>query len=106
MLMTAATLLAEIEAGIAPAILDVRSWAEFARGHVPGAQHMPFWAVPVRRSQIAASPDDMLVVYCGHGPRAWLAGAVLRRHGFQRVVYLDGHLAAWRQAGFREDVCA
>ena len=99
----AKALLAEIEAGTAPTILDVRSWTEFARGHVPGAVHIPFWAVAARTSQISGARADPLVVYCGHGPRAWLAGAVLRWHGFQRIVYLNGHMSGWREAGLREE---
>ena len=103
-MMDAKALLSEIESGTAPAILDVRSSAEFARGHVPGALHIPFWAVAARTRQISGVRAGPLVVYCGHGPRAWFAGAVLRRRGFQRVVYLDGHMAGWREAGLREEV--
>ena len=36
-------LLALIESGAAPTIVDVRSRGEFAEGHVPGAIHVPFW---------------------------------------------------------------
>jgi rhodanese-related sulfurtransferase len=104
-MMDAKALLAEIDAGTAPTILDVRSRQEFARGHVPGALHIPFWTLPARTAQISASRADPLVVYCGHGPRARFAGAVLRLVGFQRVVYLDGHMSRWRQAGLREEVC-
>ena len=100
----AKALLAEIDAGTAPTILDVRSRTEFARGHVPGALHIPFWAVAARTTQISSARADPLVVYCGHGPRAWFARAVLRQHGFQRVVYLDGHMSGWREAGLREEV--
>jgi len=100
----ARALLAEIEAGTAPAILDVRSRMEFAHGHVPGALHIPFWTLPARTSEIPVSPDDPLVVYCGHGPRAWIAGAVLRAFGFTRVVYLEGHMSGWTRAGLRQEV--
>jgi rhodanese-related sulfurtransferase len=102
--MNAKALLAEIEAGTAPVILDVRSRMEFVRGHVPGAIHIPFWTLPARTSEISASPGDPLVVYCGHGPRAWFAGAVLRSRGFRRVVYLEGHMWKWTQAGLRQEI--
>jgi rhodanese-related sulfurtransferase len=82
-----------------PTILDVRSTAEFADGHVPGAKHIPFWAVPWRASALDARPDDPIVVYCGHGPRAQLAIAALRARGFTRVASLAGHMANWREAG-------
>jgi rhodanese-related sulfurtransferase len=95
-------LLARIDRGEAPAILDVRSAWEFRKGHVPGAVHVPFWTIGAHLDDIPAKPGDELVVYCGHGPRAWRAGRVLQRHGFTRLVYLQGHMHGWRQAGFRE----
>jgi hydroxyacylglutathione hydrolase len=83
-----------------PTILDVRSAAEFAEGHVPGAKNIPFWAVPWRASKLGAGPDDPIVVYCGHGPRAQLAIAALRARGFTRVACLAGHMASWHEAGY------
>jgi len=94
-------LLARIDAGAAPAVLDVRSGWEFARGHVPGALHVPFWKIGARVSAIPASAEDDVVVYCGHGPRAWIAAAALRRLGFPRVTLLAGHWRGWRRARLR-----
>jgi rhodanese-related sulfurtransferase len=91
-------LFAAIEAASAPRILDVRTEQEFAAGHVPGAINVPFQ----RASGLNADPAEPLIVYCGHGPRAWIAGRVLRRHGFTAVSYLRGHMAAWRRAGLPE----
>ena len=99
----ATELLAQIASPSAPVILDVRSRWEYNRGRVPGAIHLPFWTLEKRMSEIPASPDDPIVVYCGYGPRAWMAGAVLRRHGFSGVVYLAGHMHGWRQAGLPEE---
>jgi rhodanese-related sulfurtransferase len=90
-------LAARIGAGTAPAILDVRSRREYLRGHVPGAIHIPFSQVGSRSSEIPAPRDAQLVVYCGHGPRAWIAGVALRRAGFRSVRYLAGHYARWRR---------
>jgi len=88
-----------IESGRAPAILDVRSPAEFAEGHLCGAVNIPFWRFLVSLPRVPAAPDDVLVVYCGHGPRARMAMAALRRRGYRRTAELEGHMAAWRAAG-------
>lgn len=96
-------LLARIEAGAAPVILDVRSRVEFANGHVPGARHIPFWSMSRRIGELAIPADAELVVYCGHGPRAAIAGRALRRHGFTRIRYLEGHFSAWRTRGLHEE---
>jgi rhodanese-related sulfurtransferase len=101
--VSAEALLRRINSGAAPVILDVRSRAEFERGHVPGARHIPFWRIWRQIDALAAPRDAEVVVYCGHGPRASVAGLALRRKGFTRVVYLDGHFSQWRGAGFREE---
>jgi len=98
-LMTAQTLAASIQAGTAPAIVDVRSRSEFARGHVPGAKHCSFWNIASHLHEIAAEKSDAIVVYCGHGPRARWAAATLRRCGFDRVMLLEGHWTRWVREG-------
>ena len=101
--ITAEALLTRIESGAAPLILDVRSRLEFVRGHVPGARQIPFWRVSRQIDELSIPRDSELVVYCGHGPRAVIAGRALRRRGFTRITYLEGHFARWRGAGFREE---
>jgi rhodanese-related sulfurtransferase len=97
-----AALLEWISKGEAPAVIDVRSPGEFAAGHVPGAVNVPFTSV-LAGSDVPVPTSRPLVVYCGHGPRAWLAAQALRWRGYTRVVYLRGHMAAWRRAGLREE---
>jgi rhodanese-related sulfurtransferase len=101
--ITAAELLARIDAGQAPTIIDVRSEWEFRKGHVPGAIHLPFWTIGAHLAEIPSQARTDVVLYCGHGPRAWRAGAVLRRSGFKNVTYLQGHMHGWRGAGLREE---
>lgn len=95
--------MARIDAGTAPAILDVRSDDEFRAGHVPGALHIPFTNVRAGAQSILGGKNETLVVYCGHGPRAWIAGAALKRLGFSKIEYLKGHMRAWRLAGLRQE---
>jgi rhodanese-related sulfurtransferase len=95
-------LLSQIDSSRAPAIVDVRSREEYVTGHVPGAIHIPFWAIGSRASEIPSAMDRPLVVYCGHGPRAWMAGALLGLRGFRKLIYLEGHWARWQQERLRE----
>jgi rhodanese-related sulfurtransferase len=94
-------LIAQIDAGIAPTIIDVRSRREFADGHVPGALHFPFWTMLFRAARIPRAKP--VIVYCGHGPRARLAAAAMRLHGFRHVMYLEGHMSNWRREGLRQE---
>ncbi len=89
-----------IHIGAPPPIVDVRSAAEYARGHLPGAIHIPFWRVYALTSQIASYRNQPIVVYCEHGPRAAFSKAALHLSGFKKVLYLHGHLRAWQEGGF------
>jgi hydroxyacylglutathione hydrolase len=101
--MTPHALLDAIGSGTAPVILDVRSRAEFAAGHVPGAINIPFNEVGRRVPELDSIRERPMLVYCGHGPRAWVVGAVLRRRRFHHISYLRGHMAGWRRAGLPEE---
>jgi rhodanese-related sulfurtransferase len=101
--ITAAELNARIERGDPPRILDVRSRGEFAAGHIPGAVNIPFTQALSGMGEVLGSASDETVVYCGHGPRAYLAGMALQRGGRRHIVYLTGHWAAWRVARLRSE---
>jgi rhodanese-related sulfurtransferase len=97
--MTQDQLLTSINKGTAPVIVDVRSGWEYESGHVPGARHLPFYAIWSRHAEIKGKPDDAVVLYCEHGPRAWIGKLALRSLGYQKVEYLDGHMSGWKQRG-------
>jgi phage shock protein E len=87
-----------IERGESLEILDVRSDREFMAGHIPGAVNIPFNHVSSRAGDVATG-DRELFVYCGHGPRAYIAASALRRLGRRRIVYVDGHFSRWQRLG-------
>ena len=89
-------LMKQIAEGTAPVIVDVRSKKEFDEGHVPGARHLPFWKAGRESRSIVSARELPVVVYCGHGPRAYIAGAALKRRGFRNILYLAGHMKKWR----------
>ena len=95
--MQASELLRRIKLNNAPVIVDVRFRSEFDRGHVPGAINTPFFA-----PETAKLPKDKtaeLVIYCGHGPRAWIAQQFLAARGYGNTELLEGHMKGWREAG-------
>jgi rhodanese-related sulfurtransferase len=95
--VTPDALLRQISSGEAPLVFDVRSKKEFDAGHVPGAVHLPFWQIGRRWQAFASMRESPIVVYCGHGPRAYMAGAALKRRGFSKLAYLAGHMKKWRE---------
>lgn len=94
-------LLERIDRGDAVHVLDVRSEGEFRSGHVPGAVNVPFSSIGSHGALLPGTPADELIVYCGHGPRAYIAAVALRRLGRSRLVFMSGHWAAWERAGLR-----
>lgn len=83
-----------------PVVVDVRSGMEFRMGHIPGALHLPLWRVLLRMTgKLPADKSRPLVLYCESGARAQLVGSLLAKRGYARIQYLDGDMAAWRNAG-------
>jgi len=101
--VSAAELDRQIRSGAAPAIIDVRSGYEYRRGHIPGALHMPFWKAFSLADDLSVPRNQPVVVYCQHGPRAFVAAFALRRAGYADVRYLEGHMSAWEKAGLPLD---
>jgi len=89
-----------VKAENAPIVLDARSSWEYEKGHVPGAIHVPFWIAYFEAERISRVRSQPVVVYCEHGPRAGIAKFGLYLAGFENVIYLRGHMAQWKQAGF------
>ena len=98
--MSGDELLERINAESAPFILDVRSATEYNRGHVPGAVNIPFQSVYSRREELPGTGDEPILVYCGHGPRAYLARLALRYAGNNNIIMLKGHMSLWKKKGF------
>ena len=70
---------------------DVRSAAEYARGHIPGAINIP---VDQLRGRLDALPDGPLVVSCQVGLRGHIAARLLLQHG-REARNLDGGYRTW-----------
>jgi NADPH-dependent 2,4-dienoyl-CoA reductase/sulfur reductase-like enzyme/rhodanese-related sulfurtransferase len=87
-LLTAAQLKAELAGPTPPLVVDVRSAAEWKRGHLQGARHLPVDEV---RDGLARLPRDRrLVLHCRSGFRAHLALRTLKENGFADLANLTG----------------
>ena len=91
-------LAARIASGDAPLMLDVRSPAEYAEGHLPGAINIPYDELAGRLDELGAERSAEVVVYCRSGRRASLAESVLVESGFSNVLDLNGHWLGWSGA--------
>jgi rhodanese-related sulfurtransferase len=89
-------------------IVDLRELAEFQRGHIPGALHLPRGLLEFeihgfvdrhRRDVEIAHEDQPIVLYCGTGGRSALAARDLEDLGYRNVKSMAGGIVAWAQAG-------
>ncbi|WP_328418301.1 MULTISPECIES: rhodanese-like domain-containing protein [unclassified Micromonospora] len=76
-------------------VLDVRSPAEFAAGHLPGAVNLPLDELPGAARRFAG--QDVVAV-CASGGRSAMAAQVLDAAG-ARAWSLTGGTQAWVRAG-------
>lgn len=97
--ITARDLITRMENGRAPFILDVRTAEEFTEGHVPGAVNIPVSDLISRGRELMPFRDKEIVVYCAVGPRAYVAGMLMKQNGFSGVLDLEGHMQHWMANG-------
>ncbi|RME40725.1 MAG: rhodanese-like domain-containing protein [Planctomycetota bacterium] len=91
-----------LDAGEASCYLDVRTEAEFAAGHVPGAINIPVARINAATGRMEPDPSfahkvraklskgAKIIVGCRSGPRSEAACHILREHGYEHVVNLRG----------------
>ncbi len=77
-------------------LIDVRSSAEFAAGHLPGASNIPMDQIEMRLADL--DPSEPVILVCQSGKRASMTAALLQPHGMTTRV-LSGGTAAWKAAG-------
>ena len=80
-------------------LLDVREKVEFDAGHIDGAEHISRGLLEFMIEAHPKFADRSLpvLVYCKSGGRSALAGATLKRMGFQQVLNLEGGFDTWTQ---------
>ena len=76
-------------------VLDVRRDAEWERGHVRDAQHIPLHELGDRIDEV---PDQHVWVHCASGVRASIAASILDAAG-RRVVSVDDDFDAASRCG-------
>ncbi len=86
---------AAIEAGAF--VLDVRTPAEYAEGHIDGATNIQLRELTANMDKIPT--DVQVIVHCQSGFRAALSMPVLGALGFDNAKAFTGSYAAWVDAG-------
>jgi len=75
-------------------VLDVRTPAEFASGHIPNAHLIPVDELEDRLGELPPKDTPMLV-HCAAGGRSTTACQTLGQHGYTRLLNLVGGMHTW-----------
>jgi glyoxylase-like metal-dependent hydrolase (beta-lactamase superfamily II)/rhodanese-related sulfurtransferase len=84
------------DAGAAPIVIDVRSEAEHAAGHIENAVNIPLTHLDERIGEIPA--DRPVAVHCEGGYRSAIAASLLQKLGRRDVHDMVGGYKAWLAA--------
>ena len=80
-------------------IVDVRTEEEFAQGHVPGSDQIPFERIAEKADQYREY--SKVYIYCRRGARAQKAYEILKEQGLDNLICVaDGGMDRWNEAGF------
>ena len=85
----------EREGGV---FVDIRSGAEFARGHIARSVNVPVDEIPQRAKEINRYKEKPVITVCQNGMRSKQAVRKLVELGFTKPAALSGGMSAWREA--------
>ena len=81
-------------------VVDVRTAAEYANGHIEGAKNVDFLEEKTFESNLAKlDKDQPVLVHCAAGGRSTKSLKVFEKLGFKNITHMDGGLNAWQSAG-------
>ena len=80
-------------------LLDVRTPAEFASGHIAGATNIDFESGNFENDIASLDKSKSYAVYCRSGKRSGQATALMAKAGFKSIFNLDGGIINWQNAG-------
>lgn len=78
-------------------VLDVRSDAEWATGHIAGATHVMLGDLPGRLEEVPEQQSVLTV--CGSGYRSSIAASLLATASGREVMSMAGGMSAWNRRG-------
>ncbi|KAJ3074231.1 hypothetical protein HDU98_011799 [Podochytrium sp. JEL0797] len=79
-------------------LFDVREPFEWNEERLPYAKYAGRGHLEMIVDNAVANPSDDIMLYCSNGNRSLLSAEMLQQMGFKNVKYLEGGIAAWKDA--------
>ncbi|MFO1499674.1 MAG: rhodanese-like domain-containing protein [Verrucomicrobiota bacterium] len=93
----------KLRAGKTNVVLDVRTPAEYAAGHIPGAVNIDVTAPDFDKKVGALDASKTYLVHCKAGTRSARACEKLEKLNFGKLYNLEGGVTAWEKAGHKTE---
>ncbi|OGO43153.1 MAG: hypothetical protein A2137_07945 [Chloroflexi bacterium RBG_16_58_8] len=82
-----------------PVVIDVRTPAEYAGGHIHRAMNIDVNSTEFRDKINTLDKNVTYVVYCRSGGRSDMARDIMEEMGFRNVINVTGGFSDWEAAG-------
>ena len=79
-------------------IIDIRSAADYKKGHIKGAKNVQLSEFASSIESYSAYKDKPVLVYCNSGNTTKRAVKLLKSAGYEQINDLDGGIIAWKDA--------
>lgn len=79
-------------------VVDVRSAADFAKGHIINAVNIPMNGFKNQMATLQKHKNKPILINCRSGSQSSAACQHLRKEGFEEVYNLQGGILAWQSA--------
>jgi len=79
-------------------VLDVRTAADYKKGHIKGAKNVPLGDLASSVESLSEDKNRPVLVYCNSGNTVTRAIKLLKKAGFEKVNNLEGGIVAWKEA--------
>jgi len=80
-------------------LVDVRTPAEYAAGHLEGAVNINFNDENFETLISTVDKSKPVAVYCGRGGRSGKCASFMKEAGFTKIYDLDGGITEWMYKG-------
>jgi rhodanese-related sulfurtransferase len=80
-------------------LLDVRTPAEYSRGHIPGAVNVPISVLARKIREMKVAKSRTIVTTCDHGGRSSRAAMELQKMGYHATSFC--RIDSWRKDGYK-----
>jgi len=100
--LSAAEFAEKIQQTPAAVVVDVRTPAEFAKGHLPQALNIDWKGSEFDKQMATLDKAAPVFIYCLSGGRSASAAHKLSAAGFQNIYELEGGITQWRAAELPE----